>query len=394
MSCRGRLLLLWNQTEEDIYERWREGGPQPLSWSPERLAPDVGTVKEEMDALIAALGEGGFDVSVVNAEDDLDRVLGAIRLNDPDAIFNLVEFFNDDATHEAYIAGLYELMGVAYTGSRPRCLATCMDKHRTKLILTAAGLPTARFFRCHAGAEIPADHGLRFPLIVKPSQEDASGGIEPESVVWDQAALEERVHHILKEFEQPALIEEYIEGREIHAAVLGNDPPEVLPLFEMEFDDTEFNPEGEWRPQIISFRAKWDPHSKAFYSMDARVPPEDLDDELAERIEDVALRAFRAMECRDYARVDMRVDDDGQIFILEVNPNPDLVDGTAYMQCAVASGRTFSETLSAIADMAIARGRHHHAPAAIASTEAEAHPGAAPLPSDQLLREHVLREQA
>jgi len=272
-------------------------------------------------------------------------------------------------------------MGVHYTGNRPVTLLSCQNKYRAKLILQAADLPTAPFFIVRIGETTPnaaQDYELDYPLIVKPGYEDASGGIEHASVVQNQEELEERVRHVHKDFKQAALVEEYIEGREIHAALLGN-PPEVLPLFEMEFDDSEFNPEEEWRPQIISFRAKWDPHSQDFYTMDAVVPPEDLDEGVAEYIRDVAARAYETMQCRDYARIDMRVDDDGEVYILEVNPNPDLVDGAAYAMCAKASGRTYSETVCAIAQMAVDRSRAKPAP------EAEQ-----TLPSDQLLREHVL----
>ena len=401
MSERGRLLVLWNQTEEDIYETWRNEGPKALEWDPNKTAPDVGTVAEEMAGFIQALKEGGFEVHLVNVEDDLERVISSIRLIRPDAVFNLVEYFNDDQVQEAYIAGLYEMLGVSYTGNRPICLATCQNKFRTKLILEAAGLPTSPYFRVEPGEELPSDedHALDYPVIVKPAYEDASGGIEHKSVCQDREQLKAQIAHVFKEFRQPALIEEYIDGREIHAAIMGNfgtpDPknpsvvptevPEVLPLFEMEFDDSEFNPTDEWRPQIISFRAKWDPHSKDFYSMDAVVPPEDLDEETAEYIRDVAARAFQTMGCRDYARIDMRVDEDGEVYILEVNPNPDLVDGAAYMMCAAASGRTYSESLSSIADMAIRRGKEAAAKAAALANE---------LPSDQLMREHVKQKQA
>ena len=145
MADRGRILVLWNQTEEDVYEKWREEGPRALDWNPERMAPDVGTVAEEMDAMMRALRAGGFDARLVNIEDDLERVIGSIWLHRPDAVFNLVEFFNDEASQEAYIAGLYELLGVSYTGNRPMTLATCQNKYRTKLILEAAGLPTSPF---------------------------------------------------------------------------------------------------------------------------------------------------------------------------------------------------------------------------------------------------------
>jgi D-alanine-D-alanine ligase len=373
------LLVLWNQTEEDVYEKWRAEGPRALDWDPESVVPDVGTVAEEMTALVQALGAARFDVELINVEDDLSRLTEAIRDSRPDAVFNLVEYFHDDPLFESYVAGLYELYGVAYTGNRPVTLTTCMNKYRTKLLLEAGDLPTAEFFLARSPT-VPADHGLSYPVIVKPASEDASGGIEHASVVHDLAGLQARVEYVLEEFEMPALVEEYIDGREIHAAVLGNDPPEVLPLFEMEFDDSRFNAEEEWRPQIISFRAKWDPHSKDFYSMDAVVPPRDLDPEVERQIETIAVGAFKALGCRDYARVDMRVDaKTSQPYILEINPNPDLVDGAAYMMCAAASGRTYAETLGEIADLAVARSRRKKKDMA--------------LPTDALLREYVLKQR-
>jgi D-alanine-D-alanine ligase len=383
MKSRGNVLVLWNQPEEDIYERWREQGPRVLSWDPARQVPDVGTVAEEMDAMLRAIRAGGYRTDVVNIEDDLERLFAAIRLFRPDVVMNLVEYINDDAGQEAYVAGLYEMLGVAYTGSRPMTLATCQNKYRTKLLLEAAELPTAPYFLVEA-EPVPRDHELEFPLIVKPAFEDASGGIEPASVVLDQDALEVQVGRVLREYQMPVLVEEYIEGREIHAALLGNDPPEVLPLFEMEFDDSEFNPEGEWRPQIISYRAKWDPHSPEFYMMDSVCPAEDLDEAVEEYIRDIAVRAFKALGCQDYARIDMRVDEEeGEAYILEVNPNPDLSDGAAYMQCVVASGRTFGQALAEILDMAMARARRAQ----------RVGPAQANLPSDHLMREWVVSQR-
>ena len=378
-SSRGRLLVLWNQVEEDVYEKWRADGPVSLDWDPTRFVPDVGTVAEEMTEMIRGLRTARFDVTVVNIEDSLERLMGAIRLYRPDAVFNLVEYFNDDQVQEAYVAGLYDMMGTPFTGSAAVTLATCQNKFRTKLILEANEIPTSPFILARS---VPVDpnHGLEFPLIVKPAYEDASGGIDRNSVVHDQASLDRQVAHVLKEFEMPGLVEEYIEGREIHCALLGNDPPEVLPLFEMDFDDTEFNPEGEWRPQMITFKAKWDPHSPDFYSMDAIVPAPDLDRETEEYIREIAVAAYKAVGCRDYARVDMRLDEDHEPYILEINPNPDLVNGAAYMMCATASGRSYSESLGEIVDFAIARGQRRIIPDIA-------------LPSDDLLRGYVVKKQ-
>lgn len=357
MKRKPRVLVLWNQTEEDVYEVWKEQGPQALEWNPEYTASEVGTVGEEMDALLTALRAEGVEVHCINVEDNIDKLIAALRLYEPDAVFNLVEFFYDDQNLEPNVAALYELFDVPYTGSTPHCLAACQRKVRTKLLLEDAGLPTSPY--CVVEKEPvpdPEELELSYPLIVKPALEDASGGIEPESVVHDYESLVERVRYLLTEFEQPALVEEYVEGREIHAAIIGNKNPEVLPLFEMEFDDSDiFEDDEEWRPQIISYSAKWDPHSKSFYTMDAVVPPRDLPPEVEARIKDVALKAYRVMGCRDYARVDMRVEEDGTPYILEVNPNPDLADDSAFIMCAKASGRTYGQTLREIAMMAANR---------------------------------------
>ena len=207
MQRGGNVLVLWNQTEEDIYELWRREGPRPLAWDPKRTAPDVGTVAEEMDAMMQAIRSCGYNAEMVNIEDSLDRLLSAIRLFKPDVIVNLVEYFNDDSSQESYVAGLYEMMGVEYTGNRPQTLTTCQNKYRTKLLLEAHELPTSPYFLV-TEEPVPTDHDLVFPLIVKPALEDASGGIESSSVVQDQTELEVRVRHVLKEYMMPVLVEE------------------------------------------------------------------------------------------------------------------------------------------------------------------------------------------
>lgn len=353
-----RILILWNQTEEDVYEHWKAEGPRPLDWDPSRTVPEVTTVADEYNAFIAAVKEGGHEVEVVNIKDDFYAILGAIVRHRPDAIVNLVEFFGDDIAHEAHVPAVYELLGVPYTGSRPSALSNCTRKHRTKALIAQAGLPTAPYFVVmghHGDDSAPAEHGLTFPLIVKPALEDASGGIDDDAVVRDQQALDERVAFVLREHDQPVLIEEYIDGREIHCAVLGNDPPEALPLFEMEFTERT-GADGKPLPKIVTFRAKWDPASRDFFAVDGRCPVPDLEPEVVQAIQDVAVRAYQIVGARDYARVDMRLDPrTGEPFILEVNPNPDLAEDGAFMTCAIASGRTFSQTVNEIVAMALGR---------------------------------------
>jgi D-alanine-D-alanine ligase len=367
---------LWNQVEEDVYERIRSEGPRALDWDPAKVADEMSTAVEELDLIVRSLRDRGHTVAIVNIRDSLTVLLSAIETHKPDAIFNLVEFFGDDPAHEMHVAGIYELLGIAYTGSRPDVLALCLRKHRTKAVLDAAGLPTPRYVVVppDKDARVPDDHGLKFPLFCKPAMDDASAGIDAGSVVRDRAALDARVTKLVTEYKGPVLVEEYIAGREIHCAILGNDPPEALPLFEMKFHGAA----SVSMPHIITYKAKWDPHSKDFYAMDGVCPPADLEPETVAYIEDVAIRAFHAVGCRDYARVDMRLDPaTGEPYILEVNPNPDLSDTCAYVQCAAVSGRTYAQTIDAIARMALQRAR-----AAKPKTAG---------PSDQLLREYLAR---
>jgi D-alanine-D-alanine ligase len=369
-----RILILWNQPEEDVYERWRAEGPQPLEWDPSRNAPDVTTVLEEIDAIVDAVRAGGHEVTIVNIHDDFRTIIKSIDEFHPDAIVNLVEFYGDDVAYEAHIPGLYELMGIAYTGSRPSALATCLRKHRTKALLAQAGLPTAPYIVVDPrNPDPPEDHGLSFPLIVKPAQEDASSGIDLGAVVNDQPELEARVAMVLRDHDMAVLIEEYIDGRELHCAILGNDPPVALPLYEMVFQERT-GADGKALPKIVTFRAKWDPHSRDFFDVDGHCPVDDLDPEIIKGIQDVAVRSAQIVGVRDYARVDMRIDPvTGDPFVLEVNPNPDLAEHGAFMQCAIASGRTFTSTINEIVSMALDRADHH-----------------APSPlGDQLLREHL-----
>jgi D-alanine-D-alanine ligase len=381
MTKPGRILILWNQVEEDVYERIRSDGPRPLDWNPAKVADDMGTAVEELDLIVRSLRDHGHTVAIVNIRDSLTALLQAIETHKPDAIFNLVEFFGEDPAHEMHVAGIYELLGIAYTGSRPDVLALCMRKHRTKAVLAAAGLPTPRYVvvpgdpsTSSGAARVEDDHGLRFPLICKPAMDDASSGIDAGSVVHDRAALDARVTKLVTEYKAAVLVEEYIAGREVHCAILGNDPPEALPLFEMKFH----NRPSKSMPHIITYKAKWDPRSKDFYAMDGVCPPEDLEPEVVAYVEDVAIRAFHAVGCRDYARVDMRLDPaTGEPYILEVNPNPDLSDTCAYVQCAAVSGRTYAQTVDAIARMALTRGRAAK-PRQVG-------------PSDQLLRDYLAR---
>ena len=348
-----RILILWNASD-DVVELWRRDERTAPDWDPSKQVEPWDTVAEEMEMLAAALRGGGHEPVVANIADDFATLHRIIEQEKPDAILNLIEWFHDDVENETFIPALFELMNLAYTGNRPLALSLCQKKPHAKAMLVAAGLPTPRGIVIEG--PIPASFDLQFPVIVKPAYDDASGGIDATSVVHTRAALEARVARLRTENKLVALVEEYIEGREIHCAILGNDPPEALPLYEMLFKGG-VDDEGTPLPHIITYRAKWDPYSRDYHALGSQCPPKDLSPELSAQMQEIALRAYKALDCRDYARVDMRLDRHGTPYILEVNPNPDLAVGCAFAESVRASGRTYEQAIVEIVEMSLLRAR-------------------------------------
>lgn len=350
---RQRILILWNQIDDDVYAHYRRDGRRTPEWDPTLHIEPWETVEEEMQLIQRSIEAGGHDAVMVNVRDNFDTMVDAIRREKPDAIMNLVEFFRDDAENEHYVPAIFELLGIEYTGNRPLSLSLCQKKPQAKAMLAAIGLPTPRGVVVDA-IDIAKRLELRFPMIVKPAFDDASGGIDTGSVVHDQAALMARVHRMLIENKQIALVEEYIEGREIHCAILGDQP---LPLYEMQFKGG-VDDQGKVLPRIITYRAKWDPYSRDHHAVEGVCPVPDLEPEVVAHVQDIAMRAYRALNCRDYARVDMRLDETtGDPYILEVNPNPDLAESCAFNASARAAGRTYQQLICEIVEFALARKR-------------------------------------
>ena len=381
--ARARVLILWNQLDDDVVELWRRDGRRTPDWDPNLIVEPWDTVAEEIEQIVECVREGGYDVKSVNIRDNFDTLIETVRNERADVVMNLIEWFHDDLEHETHVPAMFELLNQSYTGNRPLALSICQKKPQAKSLLAAVGLPVPRGLvvtleqgRAPADAEL----GLRYPLIVKPAFDDASGGIDAGSVVRDRAALDARVHLVVGEHKMPALIEEFIEGREIHCAILGNAPPSALPLYEMRFKPNGVDNEGRPLPNIITYRAKWDPYSRDYYAMESRCPVDDLSDELTARIQAIAVRAYLALGCRDYARVDMRLDANNNPYILEVNPNPDLADGCAFAQCVRASGRTYAQAIQEIVGYALERARSK--------------PQREPAPSETLLREYIAQRSS
>ncbi|MBI4811320.1 MAG: hypothetical protein HY800_07775 [Ignavibacteriales bacterium] len=191
-------------------------------------------VLEEREDIARALQMMGYKSSIFNVDSNLDRLIDFLKKEEPDVIFNLCESVGNESIHEMHIAGLYELLGIPYTGADSLTLGIALNKVRVKEILIANGLPTPGYQLIRSPIKISLDERLRFPLIVKPSREDASVGIDTNSVVYSLNDLRKRVRYILEQFDQPALVEEYIDGRELNVAILGNRKPSVLPISEID----------------------------------------------------------------------------------------------------------------------------------------------------------------
>lgn len=301
------------------------------------------------------LVEAGYDVTRLGVGHDPEGLLTGIQGNRPDVVFNLFEGLATDGNTEATVAGLLEWLGVPFTGSPAAALALAHDKVSTKHLLQGAGLPTPGFFLVDA---LPCpDCPLDWPVIVKPALQDASVGIEQASVVTNQEQLRRRVAHVLERFGPPVLVEQFIPGREFHVMIVEDQGAGLcmLPLAEIVF--LEDDP-GCW--PIYSYDAKWKTDGRE-YEMTPLRSPVTLEDEPTERIATIGKQAYRLLGCRDYARIDVRMAPTGELFILEVNPNP-FINSAGVINGLKAMGRSHAEFVIGLVEAALWRGRKTPAP--------------------------------
>ena len=305
---------------------------------------------EEYEIMVKKLKRVGFDAHSLNIKDDLLVFLNEINNNPPDVIFNFVEIYKEKPRLEMNFVGLYELLGIPYTGAPAITLANCQSKFLTKKLLNYHGIKTAKFLLFK---EIPEkiNPEIKYPVIVKPAYEDASVGIENESIVTNTEALKRRIEYVFKHFDQAALVEEFIEGREFNVSVMGDQKLKALPISEIDFSKMP-----DHLHNIVSYQAKWDPHHESYHKT-IPVCPAKISKSLEEKLKQTAISAFKIMGTRDYARVDMRVTNDEEIFVLEVNPNPDLTEGAGFMRSAHAAGMSYAQALKKIVMLAYERGK-------------------------------------
>ncbi len=303
-------------------------------------------VLDEVEAVNRALTELGYPLERVPLSPPVERVRDILKNLNTDIVFNLFEGFDGHPETEAAVANILAELKLTYTGCPGAALALALDKGKTKAILKAAGVATPDYQLLNT--DTLSQFHLNYPCIVKPCAEDASHGISEESVVYDSASLERQVARVSELFGGRALVEEFIDGRELNATVLGNKEPASLPIAELVYS----LPPG--RPRILTFHAKWEPQS-LYFQCSQPICPAELADETRQRIADAALRAFTLLGCSGYARVDFRLDSEECPFILEVNPNPDISPEYGAARQAQTAGMTYNQFIEKITLLALER---------------------------------------
>jgi D-alanine-D-alanine ligase len=344
-----KILLAFNQPVGGIYESY-DGKRRKTESSNSIDLSEIG-VLEEFEEIKETLNQRGFYTETFNLIDNIDELCSKLGSGNYDVVFNLVESVSGEAVKEMYVAGIYELYDIPYTGCSAVTLGLCLNKHRAKLIMKGAGFNVPNWRLYLNPSKIIFDLKPEFPLIVKPSQEDASVGISEQSVVYNEQELKEQLEFIYHTFKQPILVEEYIEGREINSAILGDREKIALPLSEISFETLPDD-----LPKIVTYDGKWIKDS-LYYQNTIPVCPAPIDEKLADEIKQIAIDVSNLFGCRDYCRVDFRINENNQPFILEVNPNPDISIDAGFARAARAYGLSYDELLIRIIEFALERKR-------------------------------------
>jgi D-alanine-D-alanine ligase len=320
--------------------------PIPDRYSQMGEADAIADVLEEVRAVYDALLELGHSVIKVPLVPPIDSVRSILGRLDVDIFFNLFEGFAGQPETEAMVAGMMAVMDKPFTGSLAPTLALALDKIKAKELLIAAGVNTPKYQVLRP--ENVGQFALKYPCIVKPAEEDASHGVTQDSVVNDMAALNVQVEKICTHYGGRALVEEFLDGRELSSTIMGIRKPIVLSISEIIFS----LPPG--LPNMLTFGAKWLTDDIYFLHTDP-VCPAKVDDALWAQVSEVSVAAYRLLGCHGYARVDMRLDSEGRVSVLEVNPNPDISDTSGAVRQASAIGLTYSQFIERIMQMAFDR---------------------------------------
>ncbi|MFQ5878295.1 MAG: hypothetical protein ACE5JH_11540 [Acidobacteriota bacterium] len=308
------------------------GIPPPADHDYERYLKDDSFETEH--CVIRSLRGMGHQVRPFGVYDDIHGLIREIRERPPDLAFNLCEAFNKDRDQEPNIVGLFELMNVRYTGAGPTALRICKDKGLTKKILSYHRILIPRFVISRKARPIKRLRRFSYPAFIKPLGLEASEGIAQMSFADDERGCLDRVRFIHESLKVDAIVEEYIDGREIYVGILGNHHLQVLPPRELFFGQV---PEGE--PKFATFRAKWDENYRRRWGIKSG-PAEEIPERTLRKMAEICKKVYRLFEIKGYARIDLRLNSRGEVVFLEANPNPSL---SLYEDFALAAKRASVE---------------------------------------------------
>ena len=304
-------------------------------------------IKTERD-IVATLEELGHEVQQLGASETLKPIRQAVERFRPHVVFNLLEEFQEEAVYDHAVVAYLQLLQVAYTGCGPRGLVLARDKSLSKKLMTYHRIRVPRFFVIRRGRKPRDAHKLRFPLIVKSLVEEASTGIAKASVVHSEDKLAERVAFVHETIATDAIVEEFIDGREVYVGVLGNERLQVLPPQELVIGEL-----GEGERLIATEKVKHDVHYQERKKIKLKKP--ELDDALQRRLERIARRAYRTLELRGYGRIDFRLSPEGEFYFLEANPNPELAKKEEIAMAAEQVGLPYPKLIEKILSLGMRR---------------------------------------
>lgn len=312
---------------------------------------DIAAWRKEYDVCLG-LRELGHEVQVLGVSHDLAPIKQHVEGFQPHVVFHLLMEFQDVAVYQAHVTSYLELLRVPYAGCNPRGLLLARDKALSKLLFRVHRIPTPGFLVFARDRAIRVPRRLGYPLIVKSVDEEASLGIAQASIVHDEEHLRERVAFVHRRVATDAIAEQYVAGRELTIGVLGNDRLATFPVWEMFFENL---PEGS--EPIATARVKWDIAYQRRVGIDTG-PARELAPELDAEINRIARRTYKALGLSGYARIDLRLDEAGKLYVIEANPNPDLTKAEDFARSAAATGLEYNALLQRILNL----GMKHRSP--------------------------------
>jgi len=320
-------------------------GLEPPEEKTDKITTTAAEWRMEYD-VVQTLRTLGHELCVIGVHDDLTPIRSSMDDFKPSITFNLMEAFDDVVVFDQNVVSYLELLKVPYTGCNPRGLTLSRDKALAKKLMAYHRIPVPDFLVVPLGRKPKLPKRLQFPLIVKSLTYESSTGISQASVVVNDEQLAKRVQFIHDTIMTPAIVEEFIDGRELYVGVMGNDRLQVFPVWEMSFSKM---PDNNWR--IATERVKWSVKYQKKHGIDTTVAG--LTDEMSAKVQHLAKRVYRALDLSGYARIDLRMKADGQLYVIEANPNPQLAQGEDFAESAKRAGVSYAKLIERIVGLGL-----------------------------------------